>query len=169
MRRARSSCFHALPLRRWCGAWIASFTMTITASRTSMQRMKMVFATRGGKRVAEFTEVLRQRARMCNSYAKCRDCGLDVFSSCSYYPVDKMEQIERVIMDWAVAHPEPRYPTWNEWYQECLPDAPFKCRRAFMNISCGIRYCDECLSEPIPADIAQKLGIKPITEGSVNK
>ena len=120
--------------------------------------------------MAEFQEVMRQRKRMCDSNKRCSECALDrIGIRCNYYPVDKLEQIERIIMEWAAEHPEPRYPTWNEWYQECLPDAPFKCRRAFMNISCGIRYCDECLSEPIPADIAKKLGIQPITEERVDK
>ena len=43
-------------------------------------------------------------------------------------------------MEWAEAHPEPEYPTWVEWFN------------SMGGVDCG---------EPIPADIAEKLGIKP--------
>lgn len=118
--------------------------------------------------MAEFQEIAIQRNRMCSSYVTCDMCELTGLG-CMGTVNENLDKIERIIMDWAAAHPEPRYPTWNEWYQECLPDAPFKCRRAFMYTSCGTRACDACLSEPIPADIAQKLGIKPITEERVDK
>lgn len=123
--------------------------------------------------MAEFQEVMRQGKRMCERRDACVSCP--IFNAKIGCPVvcyedDRlMADVERIIMDWAAEHPEPRYPTWKEWYQECLPDAPLKCRRAFMYTSCGTRTCDACLSEPIPADIAQKLGIKPITEERVDK
>ena len=132
-----------------------------------MVRMKMDSATKEGIRMAEFLEVMRQGKRMCKRFKACDHCPIyNAKLACPVIDVtdDKYDVVERIIMDWAAEHPEPRYPTWNEWYQECLPDAPLKCRRAFMYTSCGTRACDACLSEPIPADIAQKLGIKPITE-----
>lgn len=115
--------------------------------------------------MAEFQEVMRQRTRMCKSYSKCGNCGLDVFSSCSHYPDDKLEMAERIIMDWAAAHPEPRYPTWKEWAETNFDDA------YIMILPCAFTTCPiierkcskaECVNTCIPADIAQKLGIKPI-------
>lgn len=117
--------------------------------------------------MAEFQEVMRQRTRMCKSYAKCENCGLDVFSSCSNYPDDKLEMAERIIMEWAADHPEARYPTWEEWAEANFPDA------YVMLLPCAFTACpiinkkcskSECIKERIPDDIAKKLGIKPITE-----
>ena len=122
--------------------------------------------------MAEFQEVMRQRARMCKSYAKCENCALDVFPSCSHYPDDKLEMAERIIMDWAAEHPEMRYPTWKEWSDSTFPDAYIQIAPcAFMQCHIIDKKCSksECLNIPIPADIAQKLGIKPITKERVDK
>lgn len=32
-------------------------------------------------------------------------------------------EIERVVMRWAAEHPEPQYPTWEEWQKTNFPDA----------------------------------------------
>jgi hypothetical protein len=78
----------------------------------------------------------------------------------------RLVEIERIVMDWAAEHPEPRLPTWKEWQDATFPDALCDvCPRVFgvapmdgcMNVS-----CDDCMSAHIPADIAEKLGIKPI-------
>ena len=119
--------------------------------------------------MAEFQEVMRQRKRMCASCKKCSECALDrIGVRCSYYPVDKLEQIERIIMDWAATHPEPRYPTWKEWQEATFPEARNQlCINHFASAEC--KGCAACRSKPIPADIAQKLGIQPITEERVDK
>ena len=66
--------------------------------------------------------------------------------------------VESVVTKWAAEHPEPVYPTWLEWLQ---------------SLGYGIAYYDESVNppgwvfsfevaeRPIPADIAQKLGIEP--------
>ena len=61
--------------------------------------------------MAEFKEVMKQLTRMCKSYKECKNCELYVFDSCSICPNDAPEMTERIIMEWAAAHPEPRYPT----------------------------------------------------------
>ena len=79
-------------------------------------------------------------------------------------------EVDRVVMDWAAAHPEPRYPTWNEWYKATFPNSNFHtipCPSMFYKICETSNYhgeveCYECRNQPIPADIAEKLGIKPI-------
>jgi site-specific recombinase XerC len=58
-----------------------------------------------------------------------------------------------MIMKWAANHPEPVYPTWEEWLitQGVIKENP----------SGGVGYPMPKLFEHIPADIAQKLGIEP--------
>jgi hypothetical protein len=53
--------------------------------------------------------------------------------------------IEQTVTEWAAEHPEPVYPTWGEWLQRLYNS---------MNYA-GI------FITPIPADIAEKLGIEP--------
>ena len=75
------------------------------------------------------------------------------------------EVLESEIMQWAAAHPEAVYPTWVEWQKANFPDAKRSiCMRCFAgNEVCdAFDSCTECLDCPIPADIAEKLGIKPI-------
>lgn len=84
--------------------------------------------------------------------------------------VDNCEEQIKGLMDWAAEHPEPRYPTWNQWWEDNFQDASEKfppCKGYFMNVGdrrkeCRIP-CEKCKDTPIPADIAEKLGIKPIT------
>lgn len=78
------------------------------------------------------------------------------------------EQIEG-LRAWAAEHPAQRYPTWNEWQHSMFPDASEKmepCSFASMDkLGCAGFLCEECREQPIPADIAAKLGIRPIEEG----
>ena len=75
------------------------------------------------------------------------------------------EEVERRVMQWAAKHAEPVYPTWSEWQNSVFPDAEidiipciFGSRDRF---NCEKKQCYQCIAEPIPADIAEKLGIKP--------
>ena len=140
--------------------------MTISASLTSMQRMNMVSATRVGKRMAEFQEVMRQRARMCKAFdAQCHYCELEGVG-CDVSVLEDLDRVERTIMDWAAEHPEPRYPTWEEWYKSNFPNVKHPvCPDFFSKDICDLyKSCDVCRAQPMPADIAQKLGIKPVAE-----
>lgn len=123
----------------------------------------------------EFVEVMRQWKRMCNKYFDgknwvCNEtCPMYSFEVCSKptakYPVpleigqDLAHEIDRVIMAWGSENPEPVYPTW----LELAVQQGFK-------IEEGKQCTDEELllillmasvNTPIPADIAQKLGIEP--------
>ena len=77
------------------------------------------------------------------------------------------EQIEG-LRAWAKEHPEPRYPTWSEWQNSMFPDADGEMNPCeFGNrdrFNCEGKTCDECTQQQIPADIAAKLGIRPIEE-----
>lgn len=123
--------------------------------------------------MAEFQEVMLKWHRMCEK-DKCNDChilraGLPCDPMC--IQGDEIHLIESIIMEWAAEHPEPRYPTWEEWYKSNFPNVGHPvCPNYFLKNTCDLyKSCDECRSQPIPADIAQKLGIKLITEERVNK
>ena len=121
--------------------------------------------------MAKFTEVMRQARRMCESFsdghcsecpignAKVLECGITVTSWMD------CEEVERRVMQWAAEHPDPVYPTWREWQNSTFPDAhkfikpcEFGRRDQF---NCTGKTCIECMEQQIPADIAEKLGIKP--------
>lgn len=130
--------------------------------------------------MAEFCEVMRQAARMCASHNNdCAGCGL--VKDCMECPLEgmpenwqvracKLASIERIVMDWAAKNPEPRYPSWNRWFRETFPDSIYAtspCPNTFCRVCDPTAYhgeveCYECKGKPIPADIAEKLGIKPM-------
>ena len=125
--------------------------------------------------MAEFTEVMRQVKRMCDATvsARCHECTLwrPETESCSLYGDDDgvdYADMERRVMAWAAEHAEPRYPTWREWQRSMFPGAGnnlYPCSfLSHTECKCnGWSTCDECRGCPIPADIAAKLGIRPIT------
>lgn len=121
--------------------------------------------------MAEFIEVMRQAKRMCETFSDghCSECPIgnaDVLE-CGITVTSEMDckDVERRVMQWAAEHPEPVYPTWAEWQDSTFPYAhkfirpcEFGSRNRF---SCANKTCYQCTAEPIPADIAKKLGIKP--------
>lgn len=129
--------------------------------------------------MAEFAEVMRQANRICVRHEKCNDCPLahqiDKFTNCdlNLTPCDFTDetilQIEVKVNQWAAENPEPQYPTWREWQKEnfpYLPDSyPLVHPCNFMSIydaKCDNHSnCGTCRDKPIPAEIAEKLGIKP--------
>lgn len=128
--------------------------------------------------MAEFVDVMKTARRMCKSMDKCYVCPLHgIFDECClqinkpYYYVDSyLARYEADIMKWGAENPESRYPTWQEWQQKNFPDSLYNlipCEfMAMDNEKCLSYYrdCKKCANQPIPADIAQKLGIKPVTK-----
>lgn len=121
--------------------------------------------------MAEFTEVMRQAKRMCEARnGECSGCGLwllgrTVCAMSGIMTCGMAEEAERIVMYWAAANPEPRYPTWAEWQRANFPNAKRNiCLMNFVghNACFNQDWCDTCLNQPIPADIAEKLGVKPI-------
>lgn len=129
--------------------------------------------------MAQFSEVMRQARRMCSSFGgECSDkcplnCAIQMETGC-YRPLcicvgggieEAYKLIEERVMQWAAEHPEPVYPTWREWQNSTFPDAgryimpcEFESKNRF---KCKEKTCYQCVAEPIPADIAERLGIKP--------
>lgn len=123
--------------------------------------------------MAQFSEVMRQAKRMCEAFrdgncSKCPignanvlECGITVTSEMD------CEELERRVMQWAAEHPEHVYPSWNEWYKKSFQDAYYDGNRMCPMIfgdgeNCNSESdCDKCRDRPIPAEIAEKLGIKP--------
>jgi hypothetical protein len=120
--------------------------------------------------MAEFQKVMKQAKRMCGAY-DCDKCPLGhvVGDICPIAVTqdDEAVKIERIVMDWAENNPEPRYPSWIEWQGANFQMAERAiCAAHFMDAGDAGCYvngrCDKCREQPIPADIAEKLGIKPI-------
>lgn len=122
--------------------------------------------------MSEFTDVMRQAKRMCESFSDghCSECpiGNSDELECGITVTSWMdcEEVERRVMQWAAKHPEPVYPTWDKWQKSVFPDAhkfirPCEFgRRDRFNCADNVA-CVECMEQQIPADIAEKLGIKP--------
>lgn len=118
--------------------------------------------------MAEFKEVIKQARRMCEAIdRRCGDCKV---SSCL---VDVDDDLEETIMEWASKHPEPKYPTWVEWWDENFAGNGKRMLTpcSFMppsELGCSIEHAGcmvapyKCWHTRIPAEIAKKLGIKPV-------
>lgn len=125
--------------------------------------------------MAELVEVMQQARRMCDSYGICDDCQiagscvLHSLASDGNYTDEILEKFEQTVMQWAAEHPEPKYPTWREWQQEHFRDGANMIRPCeFMSRADAHCFdymdtygCRDCANQPIPADIAEKLGVKP--------
>ena len=113
--------------------------------------------------MAEFQEVMEQWGRLCKSInGLCRDCPLSTLQLCSV-PVyelceDELEKSESRIMQWAAEHPEPVYPMWRDVLLKC---GLLYEKRDNKSGSREIKPNWPEMAKPIPADIAQKLGIEP--------
>lgn len=123
--------------------------------------------------MSEFTEVMRQAKRMCEAFrdGHCSKCPIGNANvlECGIMVTSEMdcEEVEHRVMQWAAEHPEPVYPTWSEWQNSMFPDANedmSPCEfGSWDRFNCAEKTCAECMVQQIPADIAEKLGIKPIT------
>lgn len=123
--------------------------------------------------MSEFTEIMRQAKRLCaahDSMCSMRNCPLGGGEVCRLAPDldgEDNNELERIIMDWAAEHPEPVYPSWEEGWRKLFPDAKYApCPEwydpKYNVLDCGFASCAECKSCPMPAEVAEKLGIKPI-------
>lgn len=105
--------------------------------------------------MADFVQMLKDWKRMCNAMTEmdgCEDCPIvknTHAARCGDMPgeMQDVESIVREVEKWAAEHPEPVYPS----YLEVFDWAHKKTWAEIKNI----------LANPIPADIAQKLGIEP--------
>ena len=103
--------------------------------------------------MSDFVQTMKDWRRMCDTYTTedaarcCQGCPMDGRGCGAIYENDNAdpEVIVREVQRWAANHPEPVYPTWGEWLQKLYNNTNYA----------GI------FITPIPAGIAQKLGIEP--------
>ena len=97
--------------------------------------------------MAEFQNVMKQWRRFCKSHSNCGECEFDGRGICGDAHLSDVpySDMELRIMAWAAEHPEPVYPTWAEYLMHTYQDVSYA----------------RILGETIPADIAEKLGVKP--------
>jgi Fe-S-cluster-containing dehydrogenase component len=108
--------------------------------------------------MAEFVQTMKDWRRMCKHYTdesmkdglhSCVDmCPLGNNTACGMIEDARDSDIEvmaKEVAKWAAEHPEPVYPTWGEWLQRLYDNTNYA----------GI------FITPIPADIAEKLGLQP--------
>lgn len=132
--------------------------------------------------MAEFQKVMKHIQRFCGTQINCESCPVwnredmhckveNAFRDGGLS--DDLPEIERIVMDWAAKHPEPVYPNWNVAWKQLFPDAEESfapCLKRMLPAAQTLKYCanypnpkcKECREQPITADIAEKLGIKPI-------
>ena len=127
--------------------------------------------------MAEYVEVMRQARRICASEKECKKC-LMWNSQGSYCRTDVLRSseddagTEQIVMDWVEAHPEAVYPTWDEYQDEMFPNHT----RGICPMAFGVRCpngdradalaCADCRSKPMPAEIAEKMGLEPKAWGA---
>ena len=123
--------------------------------------------------MAEFQEVMKQANRMCKEHDECGDCALREMAdkACIYCPIQTMRKldaakVEAAVMDWEAKNPEPRYPSWNEAWRQLFPESKYiPCPASHFGLDRPCAHnCAECKEGQMTADIAEKLGIKPIGE-----
>ena len=110
----------------------------------------------------EFKEVMRIWRRFCQSHAHCGQCEWDGKGICGDGHLSKVSfnYMEEFLKKWNEEHREPVYPTWIEWLQQ--KGVIGKTRKDRIGgIAATLIVFNEIAHEPIPADLAQKLGLKP--------
>lgn len=112
--------------------------------------------------MGDFVQTMKDWRRMCMAmeklrpYDSCCGCPLEGYGCPAIYEEDSNHMdyadVEKNVMSWAAEHPEPVYPTWEQFIAEMYLRSG---RTKYHSIA------EWEINERIPADIAQKLGIEP--------
>lgn len=128
--------------------------------------------------MADFVQTMKDWRRMCKAYTTdddscCDGCPVVDLREHGCGAIFEMEdgtdwqKYADTIREWAVEHPEPVYPTWAEWLNSMgltKHNTGQFCVQMPNQYSYEVKEVDilnEVAYNPIPADIAQKLGIEP--------
>jgi len=95
----------------------------------------------------EFQEVIRHWGRMLDAHRHGESIAIEASVPADAFKDAKL--VEKIVMAWAAEHPEPVYPTWEEWLSDKY------------NLAYNDDFRLAMSREYIPADIAEKLGIEP--------
>lgn len=115
-----------------------------------------------------FQEVMKQWRRFCKSHSNCGECEFDGKGICGEAHLSDVpySDMELRIMSWAAEHPEPVYPTWEEWLLDTGVFAPDNVllngkRRFYMEGKPVLNIPTKKIYDRIPDDIAERLGLEP--------
>lgn len=109
-----------------------------------------------------FEETMREWRRMCDTEAakdevNCGECPFHAHDGMCGYIFDldptKFEEMAGSIKHWSDTHPKVQYPTWGDWFLK---------RGQVAVTSNGYCHWGDLLNTPIPAEIAEKLGVDPL-------
>ena len=128
--------------------------------------------------MAEFAEIVKHARRLCDYYSQnegCRGCPLSrdktggvsnsLCRTITSIDAQNAIEIERIVTEWAKEHPEPTYPSWEDGWKSLFPDAECPCPNDCFGEECPTNMgCTGCVKRPMNKYVAEKLGIKPITE-----
>ena len=100
--------------------------------------------------MAEFQEVIKHWGRMLDAHRHGESIAIEASVPSDAFKDAKL--VEEIVMKWDAEHPEPVYPTWWSWLiNEGVIEKGSTYTEAFKQLK----------MKPIPADLAQKLGIEP--------
>ena len=110
--------------------------------------------------MAEFVQIMKDLRRMCNAHTNnCDKCPLASYE-CGRTPKNRRyftdKQVEGIVMTWAAENPEPVYPSWVDF----LITQGLVERRKYGGGPELVFHFKQA-EQPIPDDIAEKLGIEP--------
>ena len=126
----------------------------------------------------DFVQTMKDWRRMCEHCDRKEKIGCVVNGSvcagfCKMKDEIDLEAVEAKVTAWAAEHPESVYPTWGEWLEAegvCFSRLKNYSSEAGFSIPQVFEYqidgktafiCGDKVNTPIPADIAEKLGIEP--------
>lgn len=124
----------------------------------------------------DFAEGMRQWRRMCvecsneDEYCACDRCPLKgiVDGSCGgiyeeeFADVADFDKLAETVEKWAKEHPEPVYQTWKSWLKDMGVVETHVIPSKHPETSINPDVLTSKIYEAIPANIAEKLGLKPV-------
>ena len=123
--------------------------------------------------MAEFVQTMKDWRRMCiameklHPIAPCCGCPLEEYECPAIYEDNShvdYSDVEEKVTAWAAEHKEPVYPSWIDWLMAngVIPDSYSVKHSMESGVRAATFYVTSKAFTPIPADIAQKLGIEPL-------
>lgn len=118
--------------------------------------------------MSDFVQTMKDWRRMCDTFID--QYGADCGKHCPLYYLDTCGAIREVengtydniaetVDAWAEENPEPQYPTWAEWFH--ISFLVWRLAKFPYRANVEKAWFDFLHENPIPADIAEKLGLKP--------
>lgn len=118
--------------------------------------------------MAEFQDVMKQWRRMCDKMREqgdwCQSAICPLGGKCQFPSTTDSVTVEKIVMEWAAENPEPVYPSWDEWLlsvgggkEQTYEVHGYSGNTEVVDFETQVI----ALNEPIPAETAKRLGVKP--------